>query len=111
MRLQELRVKGVIAGWRAVYRGAALEHAYRLVSCIEADHRTFVIQVLTAPVFELAEEVVQSAIGAPVAYCPPRTTCVDQEVNVLSAGDRDSIVSCRSRASSVIAGIVQAGEV
>src|SRR5262249_34104050 len=56
----------VTTGWGAVYGGAALEGAGALAVVIEADQGAPGVQRLTAPVFDIAQEVVQTAGGAEV---------------------------------------------
>src|SRR5262249_21047792 len=64
--LQEFDVEVIAAGRRAVHVGAALEGADGLAVIEEADQGALVVQGLAAPVFDVAEEVVQTAIGAEV---------------------------------------------
>src|SRR5277367_4116913 len=75
-RRQELRIKGVAAGWRRIDRSAALVSTKCLPVVIHADDGAAIIQSLArdrnscngpaAPVFDIAEEVVDSAVGTEV---------------------------------------------
>jgi hypothetical protein len=66
VRLQKFDVEVVTATRRTVHRCAALEDAVRLAAVVHANNGTFVIQRLSAPVFDVAEEVVNTAIGPEV---------------------------------------------
>src|ERR1700687_3226086 len=70
-RVQEQGVKGVTSPGRTVDRGAALEHARVVFGVVHADQRAVVVESLSAPVFQVAKEVVESAIGAEVLRGAP----------------------------------------
>src|SRR5271155_3983354 len=70
-RSQELRVKGISAGRRAVHSSAAFENANALLAIVEAHQRAFVIQ-RAAPGFQIAQEVVHTAVGPVILRCSGR---------------------------------------
>jgi hypothetical protein len=105
--LREEMIEDVVSSRGIVGSVAALfVRSRRVTGVVQAGHRSLVIEGLTAPILQLTQEVVQSAVGAPVitdpspgAPCPSQTG--RQKVDVLSAGDSCSIVSCRLRVPHV----------
>src|SRR5208282_2938025 len=66
---QEVRIKGVRARTRRVDQvvyAPVLVQTSSLAIVVHADHRTLIINILTAPVFEVSQEVVRSAVGTEV---------------------------------------------
>ena len=71
LRLREERIEDVVSSRRLVGGTTAVFVCSRSVrGVVQADHGSLVIKGLAAPVLQLAQEVVQSAIGAPVAVPP-----------------------------------------
>src|SRR5271165_5862297 len=89
-RVQELDVKRVTTSRRAVDSGAALEDAGVVFRVVHADQRSVVIQGLAAPVFEITEEVVQSAVGAEVLTDAGKRR--NGKWNIFASGDGRAVV-------------------
>src|SRR5208283_5678005 len=70
-RIQQERVKRVMAGRRAVDCVTAFEYAGVVLGVVHAHQGSVVIEMLAAPVLEITEEVVHASVGAKIITCPP----------------------------------------
>src|SRR5579862_1498806 len=85
-RVQEVHVKVVAAGWRAVHGGAALEGGVGLAAGEELNDGALILQ-RAAPSLDVAQEVVHTAISAEV-LCRARGL---RERNSDAADDGDAV--------------------
>ncbi len=107
LRLGEQRVESVVSNWRRVRRIAAVSIDAGVIGrIVHADQRSLVVEGVAAPVFQQAQEVVQSAVGAEVAAGPAQS--VNWEVDVLATGDGYPVVGGQGIASADV-GRIRAG--
>src|SRR5712692_712602 len=109
-RIKERSVEVVVAVRRTVDQGAALEGTGGVLRVVQADQRAAITQCSSAPLFDVAEEVVHSTVSTKIS---PDTVASGRlrEVHILSARDRQTIVSSRSRPTTKVRWVLHAGDV
>src|ERR1700722_11040836 len=105
-RVQEKCVKGVATSGRTVDGGAALEDAGVVFGVVHADQRSLVVESLAAPVFQVAEEVVQASVSAEVVG--DAAPGGNGEGDVLTSGNGHAVVSVGGGAAAQVGRVIQA---
>src|SRR5215471_10803620 len=89
LRLREQRIEPVVTDRWVIDEVAALEGAGVVSIPEEADHRTFVVEVLVGPVFQESQEVVHPAIDS---KRPGRVAVQVDEGHRFSGCDRHAVI-------------------
>ena len=70
-RVEEVGVKGVASGRRAVNGGAAFVYTDSILRVVQTHKRSFVVKVVASPVLQVTQEIVSSPISPSVVHGRP----------------------------------------
>jgi hypothetical protein len=89
--IQEVGVERIVTGRRRIDRTATLEDAGGILRIEQADHRTAIVERGVAPIFQVAEEVVNAAVGAKILGYAGETGL--REIDVLAGRNGDAVIA------------------
>src|ERR1700744_779662 len=89
--IKEVRVEGVRTRWRRIDCTAPLENTCCILRVEKTYHRAFVVQSLPAPILQIAQEVVDAAIGAKVLRHAGKRRL--RKVDVFSGSNRQPVIA------------------